>query len=182
MNAISFGRVNVQNHGIPVKFGQSTLNGALAIGSESLVVTSAAPFCSDMCPFKMQIEQELVMVKSISGGVTFSVQRAIDGTSQTAHISGSQVSAQFKLAGWRVGQVSGLTGRAYWGTSDLVASTGVGVIKEFGIPHASATVGATEDFFDFMPADDKGNPLTLTDYAMDVTVDNEGLFVTAWQR
>lgn len=181
MRAVSFGRVNIQNHGVPLKFGTSTLNGAIAASDESFVMTSATPFCADMCPFKMDIDPagtfETVMVKSLNG-VTASVQRGIDGTVPAAHASGKSIFAKFQISGWRAQVVSGLTGIMYWGTKNLVVSSGAGVIKQFA-PNSAPGIG---DDFDFQPPDERGNMFMITDFAMDSAVDGEGLFVTFWER
>ncbi len=185
MRAVSFGRINVQNHGVLVKMGQSTLSGNIVAADESFSVTSATPFCQDMCPFKLDIDPagtlETVMVKSITGGTTFNVQRGIDGTKAADHVATKSVFANFTFAGWRLSNVAGLTGKMYWGTKNLVAAA-AGVIKEFCVPVASATAGGVDDHFEFMSSSQEGNPLKLIDFAMDAAVDGEGLYVTLWER
>ena len=82
MRAISFGKLVVQNAGVPVKMGQSTLSASMTAADEALSVTSATPFCQDMIPFKMDIDPtgslETVVVKGISGS-TFTIQRGMEG-------------------------------------------------------------------------------------------------------
>jgi len=182
MRAVSFGKLVVQNAGTPVKMGQSTLSASMAATDETLSVTSATPFCTDMIPFKMGIDPtgnlETVMVKGISG-TTFTIQRGIDGTVPVAHGSGAVVVAKFPFAGWDIGVVAAQTGKTYWGTKNINVSTRAGVIKEFW-PNTSGTVQVTADQLQFLTND--GNPLSLSDYGMDVAVSGEGMHVTLWQR
>lgn len=178
MRAISFGRLNVQDHGVPVKMGQSFLAANMTAADETLTVNSASPFCQDMVPFKMDIDPtgdlETVVVKSMSGP-TFVVQRGMFDTTPVAHGSGAVVMAKFPFAGWNLSVVAGLTEKMYWGKNNMVAGS-TGVIHEFW-PNI---LGDVDDQQSFMA--DGGNPLNLTDYAMDAEVDGEGMFVTLWER
>ena len=182
MRAVSFGKLTVQNAGTPVKMGQSTLSANMAATDETLSVTSATPFCVDMVPFKLDIDPmgnvETVAVKGISS-TTFTIQRGVDGTAAIAHGSGAVVVAKFPFAGWDIGVVAGQTGKTYWGTKNINVSTRAGVIKEFW-PNTSGTVQVTADQLQFLTSE--GNPLSLADYALDVSVSGEGMHVTAWQR
>ena len=182
MRAISFGKLVVQNAGVPVKMGQSTLSANMTAADETLSVTSATPFCADMIPFKMDIDPtgslETVVVKGISGS-TFTIQRGMEGTTAVAHGSGAVVMAKFPFAGWDVGVVAGQTGKTYWGTKNINVGTRAGVIKEFW-PNPSGAVQVTADQLQFLPSD--GNPLFLADYGMDVAVSGEGMHVTIWER
>jgi hypothetical protein len=180
VRAVCFGRLNVQNHGVPVKLGQSTLSAAATAADETLTMTSATPFCSDMIPFKMELDpslttREVVGVKGING-TAFSVQRGLDGTTPSAHGTGAVAMAKFPFAGWELSAVAGLTGKVYWGRSPLTAG-GAGTIYEL-VPNPTASVGS--DHRSFMATDGKGNPLNLADYAMDVAVDGEGAFLVVW--
>jgi len=180
MRAVCFGRLNVQNHGVPVKMGQSTLSANMTAADETLSVTSATPFCTDMIPFKMNIDPtgslETVVVKGINGS-TFTIQRGMEGTTAVAHGSGAVLMAKFPFVGWDLNPVAGLTGKMYWGRNPLTAG-GAGTIYEF-YPNTS---GALDNHRSFMGNDGQGNPLNLTDYALDSGVDGEGMYVTIWER
>jgi hypothetical protein len=67
----------------------STLNGAIASGAGSLVVTSATPY-SGSPQFHIKIDQEIMLVTAVSG-TTFTVTRAQEGTSAVSHVDGSLV-------------------------------------------------------------------------------------------
>ena len=73
-------------------------------------------------------------------------------------------------------QIAGMTGKTYFGTSALVRSTFVGVIKQFAIPVAGAGVLECQLFED----DQSGNGLNLADYYIDADVATEGLLVSYW--
>ena len=183
MRAISFGKLAVPNHGVPLQLGRSFLSASMTVADESMSVNSAAPFCQDMIPFKADVEPstsryERVMVVGMTG-TTLSVHRGIDGTDPASHPTSAVVVAVFPFAGWDLGSPCGGAGRVYWGKSSLVASTGAGVIKEFVPNPASASVS---DSAHFMSEDAKGNPLNLTDFGMDVDVDGGALFATLWER
>lgn len=178
MRAISFGRVNVQDPGVPVRLGQSTLAANLDEAAQTLAVTSASPFCTDLIPFKLDIDptgdHEAVMVTGIAG-TTFTVRRGIDGTTPIAHGSLAVVMADFPFAGWTLESVPGLTGRVYWGRHPITAG-GAGVIHDF----YENVDGSLHKNSDFMPG--CGNPLNLTDFATDAEVANEGIYITLWQK
>lgn len=68
--------------------GQSTLLNAIAAGDLSLTVVDGTPFPA--APFHIVIDTELMLVtNSVSG--TFTVTRAIEGTTAAAHIKGAVV-------------------------------------------------------------------------------------------
>ena len=183
MRAISFGKVAVQNAGVPLIFGQSFLSAAATSADPTFTVNSAAAFAQDMIPFKMDVDpsnasSERVSVTAISGS-TFSVVRGIDGTTPMAHGTSAVVMAKFPMAGWDVGVVAGQTGKTYFGTRNINVSTRAGVIKEFW-PNTSGTVQITADQLQFMASE--SNPLGMTDFGTDVAVSGEGMHVTFWQR
>lgn len=72
-----------------------------------------------------------------------------------------------------VSQVFGSTGEPCFGTTAVVASTGVGVIKQF------AQAGSTGLLDTYVHEGDPGNELNIEDYALDVTVNGTSLFVSA---
>ena len=178
MRAICFGRINVQNAGTPVHMGVSILNGSVTSADQSLTVNSATPFTQDMCPFKATIDSEIIMVQSLSGTTFTSIKRGIEGTTPTSHLNGAGVSAMFKVFGWQIGPVAGLTGKQYWGSARNLIPGSTGVIYEFVPKSTTASVG--NDSIQFVPG--PANCLNLTDYAMDVTNSGDGLYVTLWSE
>ena len=73
-----------------------------------------------------------------------------------------------------VSQVMGTTGKPCFGTTAVVAATLVGAIKQFA---PSASSGVTDTYVHGQGSED-GNPLNAGDYAIDVTVNGEGLIVS----
>ena len=183
MRAVSFGKVAVQNAGTPLIFGQSFLSAAATAVDSTFTVNSAAAFAQDMIPFKMDVDpsnanSERVSVTAISGS-KFSVVRGIDDTTPMAHGTSAVVMAKFPIFGWDIGVVAGQVGKTYFGTRNINVSTRAGVIKEFWA-NPSGAVQVTADQLQFSAGD--GNPLSLTDFAMDVAVGGEGMYATLWVR
>jgi hypothetical protein len=73
-----------------------------------------------------------------------------------------------------VSQVMGTTGKPCFGTTAVVASTLAGTIKQFA---PAATSGLTDTYV-HDPGAEGGNPLNVNNYAIDVTVNGEGLIVS----
>lgn len=69
---------------------QTTLNGASPSAATSLTVTSAAGFPA-AAPFRIRIDDELLLVTAGAGTTTWSVSRGIENTSATAHSDGASV-------------------------------------------------------------------------------------------
>jgi hypothetical protein len=78
----------------------------------------------------------------------------------------------------RVQVIAGLTGKMYFGTTQVKGSTLAGVIKEL-CPNSA---GGVDDSFDLqaMDAVNVSCQLNLADYAIDAAVGGEGLIVTYW--
>ena len=182
MKAIVFGKLPVQNGGVPVKMGQSFLASAMTSADDSMSVNSASPFCQDMVPFKACIDPtgtpEWVMVKGLSGN-TFLVDRGLDDTVPRSHPTGAVVMAKFSFACWDLSVPCGSSGRRFWGKNDLVPSTGAGVIYEFVPNPASASISDRHVFYG---SEERGNPLNLTDYGVDADVNGQGMYVVLWVR
>lgn len=67
----------------------STLNGAIDNDDTSLVVTSASSFPTTG-NFRIRIDDEIMLVTAVSG-TTFTVTRAVEGTSAASHSNGADV-------------------------------------------------------------------------------------------
>lgn len=182
MRAICFGKLVVQDAGVPVQLGRTTLGADMTASDETLAVTSATPFCSDMVPFKMDIDptgdRETVVVIGISG-TTFTVQRGIDGTEPLAHTTGAVVMARFPFAGLDLSAIAGLTGSVYFGKVGMTPG-GAGTIFELAANPSASVSGS--DHRNFMTGDSVGNSLNLTDYEIGVSESGEGPYLTLWER
>ena len=180
MRPVCFGKVAVATPGTVVKMGQTLLGSNMTLADESMVVTSAVGFCSDMTPFKMDIDPtgtvETVIVKSISG-TTFSIARGVDGSAAAAHTAGVALVARFPFTGWKLNSVQGASGKVYWGNRNLNVSSNLGIIREFG-----AISSGIDDRDDFMANSNTDNPLKLEDYELDAASGNDGLYITLWVR
>ena len=82
--------------------------------------------------------------------------------------------ADHKCARIILSQILGTTGAVVFGNAAVVASTLVGVIKQFA---PAAATGSTDTY---THADNSvsGNPLHVDDYALDVAANGEGLIVS----
>ena len=69
---------------------QTTLNGDISNSTTSVVVLSGTTFPSGG-QFRILIDSEIMLVTSISGGVTYTVTRAQEGTAAVFHANGSLV-------------------------------------------------------------------------------------------
>lgn len=179
MRPISFGKLPVQNAGVPVRLGYTFLTSAATTADPTVTVNSATPFCADMVPFKMYIDpgqttEEKVMVTNISGK-TFNVSRGIDGTTPQAHGTSAVCSAIFPFTSAMYALPIGATGKAYIGTKNLNKSTLAGCIDQL-------STASVSDRSSILPSDHEGNPLWLTDYAVDDDVNGEGPLLTLFTR
>lgn len=175
MRPVCFGRVNVAAHGTPVKFGTSVLGGSLTADAQTLTIGSAVPFTDDMFPCIITIDSEDIAVLSKSS-TTFTVRRGMNGTTAAAHLNSAPVAAKFKVWGFTIQGVLGVTGKMYFGTRNIVVASAIGIIKEID-PISSGLA----DFFNFNSGEE-GNPLNMIDFALDSAADNDGAFVTFWVR
>jgi hypothetical protein len=75
-------------------------------------------------------------------------------------------------------QVPGATGKTYFGKAGLSKSTLAGVVGAFLPPAATGLLDTRE----IAAEEDGGNPLRLSDYAVDADTAGEGILVSYVQR
>src|ERR1700728_187381 len=93
---------------------QTTLNGAITSGQTPLTVASAAGFPAT-APFRILIDNELMIVTAGAGTTTWTVTRGAEGTTAAAHSNGATVTQVLTAQGLAnvTGGVNAQTGTSY---------------------------------------------------------------------
>lgn len=92
----SFGKVVVATAGTPVQLGVTSLNGAVSAVATSLAVASfnGIPPIGTL----FQIDSEQVLLTGLGGGnLTWAVQRGMNGTTPSSHLTGAPVTALMQV-------------------------------------------------------------------------------------
>jgi hypothetical protein len=127
---------------------QTTLNGAITSAQTTLTVASAAGLPS-VAPFRILIDNELMIVTAGAGTTTWTVTRGAEGTTAAAHSNGATVTQVLTAQG-----LANVTGgiNAQTGTSYTIATTDARQLVTFsnGSPVAvtlpQATSGDNSNF------------------------------------